>query len=79
MSGQRENGTHQFELVGAGACNGIYYIDELMIILAPEELSTTSSPKRELTQHDIGTLKQQLHEIKEQVRIFNNYITCYYI
>ena len=42
----------------------------LMIILAPEELSTTSSPKRELTQHDIGTLKQQLQEIKEQVRIF---------
>ena len=50
----------------------------LMIILAPEELSTTSSPKRELTQHDIGTLKQQLQEIKEQVRIFNNYITYYY-
>ncbi|XP_046857397.1 E3 ubiquitin-protein ligase MIB1-like isoform X2 [Xenia sp. Carnegie-2017] len=30
--------------------------------------STTCSPKRELTQHDIGSLKQQLQEIKEQTR-----------
>lgn len=44
----------------------------LMIILEPEELTTTCSPKRELTQHDIGTLKQQLQEIKEQVRIYCN-------
>ena len=34
---------------------------------APTELSTQSSPKREITQQDIGNLKQQLQEIKDQV------------
>jgi ATP-dependent 26S proteasome regulatory subunit len=47
-----------------------HYCNMVLNILEPEELSTTCSPKRELTQHDIGTLKQQLQEIKEQVRIF---------
>lgn len=35
---------------------------------APDGLSTQSSPKRELTQQDIGNLKQQLQEIKDQTQ-----------
>ena len=45
----------------------VYMIVCDVLSVEPEELSTKSSPKRELTQHDICTLKQQLQEIKEQV------------